>query len=133
MATQRERQNFLWRPNDNSSTTLTRYSQEAELWTKAFKSANKSYNQPITFGESMGFIGLLIGFVVSLTIIIVLTLIDIIAWIRGLFIVKPVYATLEEEIYARYGLEKPPVHKKKMTEEEFLELWDEQIVKKGLL
>ena len=31
MPTQGERQNYLWRPNDNSSTTITRYEQEAEL------------------------------------------------------------------------------------------------------
>jgi DNA segregation ATPase FtsK/SpoIIIE-like protein len=74
MPTQGERQNFLWRPNDNSATTLTRYSLEAEHWTKAFKSANASYNQPVSFSESFGLIGLLLGLVSSLLILIVLVI-----------------------------------------------------------
>ena len=38
MPTQGERQQFLWRPNDNSSTTRARYDLEAEHWVKAFES-----------------------------------------------------------------------------------------------
>jgi len=39
MPTQSDRQNYQWRPNDNSVQTNLRYDLEAEHWTRAFKSA----------------------------------------------------------------------------------------------
>ena len=39
--------NFNWRPNDNSSKTLHKYSLEAERWTEAFKSANRPPPDPM--------------------------------------------------------------------------------------
>jgi len=40
MPTQGERQNYQWRPNDNSSTTRLRYDLEAEHWLTSIKSTS---------------------------------------------------------------------------------------------
>jgi hypothetical protein len=63
MATQRERQEFLWRPNDNSSTTNLRYDLEASKWMSAIKSNEIKANSYRTPAQVFGFIGLIIGFI----------------------------------------------------------------------
>jgi len=82
MATQGERQDFLWRPNDNSSTTLTRYSQEADLWYKAFKEAERKH-RPTSLKNDLAVIGLLISLVGSLLVLVVVLVIDFIKWVRS--------------------------------------------------
>ncbi len=57
MATQGQRQNFQWRPNTNDSTTLARYDQEAQLWVRAFKNANRPKS---SFSDTMGTVGLVL-------------------------------------------------------------------------
>jgi hypothetical protein len=84
MVTQGDRQNYQWRPNDYSSTTLTRYDQEAEHWVRAIKNV-QSNNKPVDFSKTFGFIGLLLGLVINLAIIIVLTLTQLIAWVLRQF------------------------------------------------
>lgn len=116
MPTQGQRQDYLWRPNDNSSTTITRYDQEAEHWAKAFKSKLAPHNQPSSLSDGFGFIGLLLSFTISLLLVIVLCITDFFNWIRNLFIYKPTYKTEEEGFKAKYNIqEEEPT----LTEEEF--------------
>lgn len=82
MATQGERQNFNWRPNDYSSTTLAKYSQESEHWVKAVDSA-KRRNRTSSFSSDIGVIGLFISLVFSLLVLVVLCVIDFIKWLRA--------------------------------------------------
>lgn len=80
--TQAEREaKFIWRPNDNSSTTLTRYSQEAEHWTRAFKDAERKY-RPSSFKADLQVIGLFVSLVFSLLTLVVLGLKQLVKWIR---------------------------------------------------
>lgn len=82
MATQRERQNFNWRPNDNSSTTLTRYDQEAEHWVRAFKNA-ESKTKRTSINETFGFIGIVFSLIFSILTLITLFLVNFIKWVRS--------------------------------------------------
>lgn len=82
MDTQGERQNFSWRPNDNSSTTITRYELEAEHWHKAFKSAQMK-DKKVSIGETFGVIGLFISLVFSLLTLVVLSVITFIKWLKA--------------------------------------------------
>ncbi|MFD2916839.1 hypothetical protein [Psychroserpens luteus] len=82
MSSQADRQDFKWRPNDNSSTTLTRYSQEAELWQKSFLSA-QSKHKKASLGETLGVIGLVLGLIGSLITLAVLSLVTFIKWVRS--------------------------------------------------
>jgi hypothetical protein len=83
MSSQGNRQDFQWRPNDNSSTTLTRYSQEAEHWHKAFMSAQSKHNKA-SLSETLGVIGLVISLVGSLIVLVLLGLKELIKWLKSL-------------------------------------------------
>jgi hypothetical protein len=82
MPTQGERQNFLWRPNDNSSTTLARYDQEAEHWYRAFKNA-ESKNRPVDYRGAFNAIGLIITFVVLVVGLAVMLIVKAIKWLNN--------------------------------------------------
>ncbi len=81
--TQGERQNFLWRPNDNSITTITRYDAEAEHWQRAFKNA-ESKHKGASLIAILGTIGLFISLVFSLASLILMMMISLIRWFRQL-------------------------------------------------
>jgi hypothetical protein len=84
MATQGERQdNFTWRPNDYSSTTLTRYDQEAKHWVRAFKNA-ESKNKGTSINETFGVIGLVFSLVFSIIALIALSIGYFIKWLKSL-------------------------------------------------
>lgn len=73
------RDNYQWRPNDNSPTTNLRYELEAQHWMKAFKSAS------ITSGAGSGgsafmVIGLVISMLASIVWFIILGFVEIINW-----------------------------------------------------
>lgn len=81
MPSQAEREaKFIWRPNDNSSTTLTRYSQEAEHWTRAFRDAER---KQLSFKADLNVIGLFVNLVFSLLTVLVLGLIQLVKWLRS--------------------------------------------------
>ncbi|TXG36676.1 hypothetical protein [Seonamhaeicola maritimus] len=80
--TQGERQDFKWRPNDNSSTTLARYDQEAEHWYRAFKNAERK-NKPSSFKSDLAVIGLMFSLVFSLLTLVALSVIQFIKWLRS--------------------------------------------------
>ena len=83
MNNQAERQNYVWRPNDNSSTTRLRYDLETQHWLKAFK--NAQINQSGTsIPSSFGFITLVLSLVFSTVFLIVLLLVKFLKWLRSL-------------------------------------------------
>jgi|DEB0MinimDraft_12_1074336.scaffolds.fasta_scaffold00020_18 hypothetical protein len=82
MPTQGERQNYQWRPNDNSVTTKMRYSLEAEHWLSAIKS--NSAKSTASLSETFGTIGLLFSLFINLIMIVVLSLTYLFKWLIGL-------------------------------------------------
>lgn len=82
MATQEQRQNYVWRPNDNSTTTRTRYDLEGEHWYRSFKSAELKH-KPSSIKSDLGVIGLFISLAFSLLTLVVLLIIDFIKWLRS--------------------------------------------------
>lgn len=76
MPSQSERESqFIWRPNDNSSTTLTKFSQEARHWVRAVNEAQRDANRR-PFQESIAVIGLVLSLVTNLI------------WLLGLVLMK---------------------------------------------
>jgi hypothetical protein len=74
-------QEFIWRENDESSSTLLKYDLEASHWVRAFKSAERKHNSaPI--GETLGVIGLLLGLILNLILLFVLLIADSIKYLR---------------------------------------------------
>lgn len=82
MASQGERQNYLWRPNDESATTKMRYDLEADHWYRSFKAAEMKHRMP-SIKSDLSVIGLLINLAVTLLILVVLCLIDLFKWWRS--------------------------------------------------
>lgn len=84
MPTQGERQQFLWRPNDNSSTTITRYDQEAEHWVKAIRGAKakRGINEPADISGVFNAFGLILGLIISLLTLIYYGLVSIVKGIN---------------------------------------------------
>lgn len=72
------RDNFQWRPNDNSVTTNLRYSLEAEKWTKAFQSA--STKSTANFSKDFFVIGLIFSLVINIIFLILMGVTDVIKW-----------------------------------------------------
>lgn len=82
MATQAEKQDYRWRPNDTSSTTRLRYDLEAEHWARAFKSAQLK-QQTSSYGESASIVGMLISLIASVIVLVVMGIVDFIKWLRS--------------------------------------------------
>ena len=73
------RDNFQWRPNDNSSKTNLRYQLEAEKWTRAFNAA--SAKRPVSSGNSFAVIGMVISLIYYLILFILICLADFVKWV----------------------------------------------------
>ena len=58
------RDNFQWRPNDNSVPTNLRYRLEAQKWTDAFQSA--SVKSSASFSKDLQVIGLVLSLAVNI-------------------------------------------------------------------
>lgn len=82
MPTQGERQDYLWRPNDNSVTTRTRYDLEAEHWYRSFKAAERKHKSS-SFKSDLQVIGLFMSLLFSLLTLVVLLLINIVKWVNS--------------------------------------------------
>ncbi|PTM08228.1 MAG: hypothetical protein DA407_08590 [Bacteroidetes bacterium] len=80
--TQGERQNYQWRPNDESSTTRMRYDLEADHWYRSFKEAAERKHKPTSIGSDFGVIGILFSLAFSLVTLLVLLIIDFIKWVK---------------------------------------------------
>tara|TARA_R110000796_G_scaffold1673_2_gene6929 strand:+ start:7774 stop:8124 length:351 start_codon:yes stop_codon:yes gene_type:complete len=70
-----DRNNFSWRPNDNSITTKTRYDLEMGHWMNSFKSGTSSKGTSNYKGD-VGVIGLFITLIFSFLILILSLVID---------------------------------------------------------
>lgn len=82
MPTHGERQNYQWRPSDNSSTTRLRYDLEAQHWYKSFKIVELK-NKPSYISANLGIIGLFIQLTFTLLTLVVLGLIQLVKWVRS--------------------------------------------------
>lgn len=69
------RNNFLWRPNDNSSITKARYKLEAEHWLNAFNSVSVMTTGGLS--ELFGIIGITISLFVNLILFVFFAIIAI--------------------------------------------------------
>lgn len=81
MATQDEKQDFIFPPNDNSVQTNLQYDLAAEKWTRALKSAQISTSSP-SYGSSITFIVTLIKFVFYIVLFVVVLIIDFVKRLR---------------------------------------------------
>lgn len=80
--TQGERQNYLFRPTTRDSVNLARYDEQADLWYKAFKNAERK-NRPTDYQGTFNTIGLIFSLVLSLITLFVLLLMNLIKWLRS--------------------------------------------------
>ncbi len=78
-----DRQDYKWRPNDNSVQTKLRYELEAKHWTDALKSA--SVNSTASLGTTLGVVGLIISLLLNIILFCLICLVDISVFIRKLF------------------------------------------------
>jgi lipopolysaccharide/colanic/teichoic acid biosynthesis glycosyltransferase len=76
MATQGERQNYMWRPNTNDSKTLARYDQEAQHWVRAFRNA-ESQNKKASLNEVLRFFGIVFTLISSIMTVLVLLVVNL--------------------------------------------------------
>ena len=73
---------FVWRENDESSSTLTKYDLEADHWVRAFKSAERKHTTaPIS--ETFGTIGLVLSLILNLVLLLVLTIKSILNYFKN--------------------------------------------------
>lgn len=77
-----QRQNYKWRPNDESSTTRMRYDLEASHWYRSFKNAEREH-KPSSISADLGVIGLFLSLISSLIVLIILSLVQFIKWLRS--------------------------------------------------
>lgn len=72
-----DRQNFKWRPNDESITTRTRYDLEADHWYRSFKSAEMKYGSSSTT-KDFEVIEMVFNLVFALLFLLVIILVDLV-------------------------------------------------------
>lgn len=82
MATQGQRQDYLFRPTTNDSTNLARYDEQANLWYRAFKSAERR-NMTTDYAGTFNTIGLILSLIFSLILVILLSIVELIKWVRS--------------------------------------------------
>ena len=80
--TQGERQDYKWRPNDNSVTTRLRYDLEAEHWYRSFNAAERK-NKSTSISADFAVIGLFIQLVFTLLTLVVLSVIQLVKWLKS--------------------------------------------------
>lgn len=68
---------FNWRPNDNSATTNLRYTLEAEKWVNAVSAVQRK-SKPRSVSGDLAFIGMLLELVFSITLLILLGVLQLI-------------------------------------------------------
>jgi hypothetical protein len=86
MKTQGQRQDFNWRPNDNSSQTRMRYDLEMNHWLKSLKGSSGGGNGVSgNWGPTFAVLGLVFHFVVVLVWFILIMLSNLIVWLVNLF------------------------------------------------
>lgn len=81
MSTQGDRQDFF-PPNDNSVQTNLKYDLFAEKMYKSFKSVEMKHKKT-SLSDTIGVLNLVVSLVGSLIVLIVLSLIELIKWLRS--------------------------------------------------
>lgn len=71
---------FLWRENDQSPRTNLKFELEASHWLSAIKNSTPSPTP--TFSQVSGFIGLLLSFTFNILHFVILSIIELVKWIR---------------------------------------------------
>ncbi len=82
MATQEERQEFIFPPNDNSAQTNLRYDLTAEKWMIAMRSAELKHKSTSIIAD-LKVIGLVFSLVFSLITLVVILILDFVKWVRS--------------------------------------------------
>jgi hypothetical protein len=87
MSTQGERQNYNWRPNDNSSPTRLRYDLEMNHWLKSLNSSSTGSLNGVSgnWGITFAVIGLILHFIVVAIWLVLVLISDLIVWIVNQF------------------------------------------------
>jgi hypothetical protein len=95
--------NLPFRPLDNSMSTQMRYDLEAEKWSSAMKSAQI---KATSSAGTLGLIGAIIGFAVSLIIFVIVLLIELTRLIARLLDRKSVkqYKSNSQKVTATYDV-----------------------------
>lgn len=78
------RDNFQWRPNDNSSTTRLRYDLEADHWLKSIKHSQYNKGANNMLGD-IGNMFLVLSLAINIVSLIVMVVWEVIKWIIRLF------------------------------------------------
>lgn len=108
MSTQ-DRNNFQWRPNDNSVTTNLRYDLEMNHWLRSLKSSTVS--STFKFSSSFIVIGLIISLVLNIIFFILICLSDIIVWIGN-------------KVRSNVPKEPKPRKKPMLSDDKLNEMWE---------
>ena len=86
MGCQGDRQNYNWRPNDNSSQTRLRYDLEMNHWLKSLKSSSSNGSGVSgNWGATFAVIGLILNFIVIGIWLLLILISDVITWIVNQF------------------------------------------------
>lgn len=90
MATQAERQNYLWRPNDNSATTRVRYDLESEHWLRSLSTKlEKGGRGATSFASDLRGIGIVLHLISLVIFIILLSISKLLVWLVSLTESRP--------------------------------------------
>lgn len=81
MKNTKDTQKFIWRENDESSSTFLKYDLEANHWVRAFKSAERKHNPP-PINETFKTIGLVLSLIFHLISLFALSLTELIKYLR---------------------------------------------------
>lgn len=74
-------QEFIWRENDESASTLLKYDLEASHWVRAVKRAERKH-MPVSMGASLGVIGLILGLILNLILLFLLLITYLVKYLR---------------------------------------------------
>ena len=74
------KEKFIWRENDNSSSTLLKYQLEAEHWTRAFKGASPQRTTSLT--DALGLVGMLFSLVFNIIFLMIVCCVDLVKFCR---------------------------------------------------
>lgn len=74
-----ENKEYVWRPNDQSSSTRLKYDLEAEHFYRSFKSAEAKHSSNSTEG-SLAFIGLVFSLIFNIIFLIVISILNLVKY-----------------------------------------------------
>ena len=111
-----DRNNFQWRPNDNSSQTRIRYDLEMNHWLKSLQSS--SMKSTTSIGEVSMIVGLIISLFLNIIFFVLIIISDILVWVRNQF---------PERVIKRKRLPTDPIR----NDKKLMEMWNDSIGKEN--